>query len=51
MFMLGSDGWFYEDDEGFMHGPYETREIAQKKYAEKLRKQYAKPCEGDLVES
>lgn len=51
MFVLASDGWFYEDDDGYMHGPYKTREIAQKKYAEQLGKRHAKPCEGDLVES
>lgn len=51
MFSFFDDGWYFEDEEGYVSGPFETKEKAQMKYAERLEKRYAKPCEGDLVES
>jgi len=50
MFTFHEEGWYFEDEDGFMFGPYETKELAQLRYAGYLEKRYAKPCEGDLVE-
>lgn len=36
------DGWFFEDEEGFLHGPFETKEKAELKCAERLQKMYVK---------
>lgn len=44
------NGWYFQDEEGYWHGPYPTREQSEVKHAAYLEKRYAKPCEGDLVE-
>lgn len=45
------NGWWFKDEEGYMRGPFFDRTMAENKLIEHLEKRYARPCEGDLVES
>jgi len=50
MYKQFDNGWYFQDEEGYWHGPFENCAQSELRHAEYLEKFYAKPCEGDLVE-
>jgi hypothetical protein len=38
MFFLTDEGWFFEDEEGYTHGPFENRDTAQIAYRQFLKR-------------